>query len=309
MGAKKKRILIAGAGAVGGYFGAKLALGGHHVTFLARGEHLDAGRKHGLKIDSIFGDSVVAGSEWVAAAPAAPQDYIIVATKSYQTAAVIASIGPSVGPGTCIASLQNGLGNEEHLASEFGDDRIIGGVSFIGAERVGPGHIKHTAAGYLTFGEWSQPANEAARDLVSIFKAAGVRARHDTSIRSAIWHKVMWNASYNMATALSLTGTLALSQLPMGRTLLLDSMAEVRLVARAEGVSLPEGAEHDYLEATDEEGDFRTSMLVDRENNRWLEIESISGEIIRRAERFGIDVPVQRTMYALLSAWQSQQRN
>jgi len=294
-------ILIAGAGAVGCYYGARWQHAGHRVTFLARGDNLQTLQSHGLHLDSIAGNLTLPSIDAVATPPAHPVDVVVVTVKAYATDTIIAQIRPAVGPATVILSLQNGIGNEERLAAACGDAHIAGGIAFIGAERVGAGHIRHTAAGWLTIGPWTRSAAAPVAALQQALNRGGVECRYSEHIRRDLWQKLMWNAAFNTTTCLTGTPAHALLAHTAGEALVVDAMREVQRVAAAEGITLSDQALDDFLATTRNMGPVRTSMLVDREAGRRLEREAISGELLRRARAHGIEIPVQQVLYALLA--------
>lgn len=299
------RTLVAGAGAVGLYYGARLLAAGHDVTFLARGATAAALSADGLHVRSVDGDLDLPPPRLCTVADRT-YDLIVVAVKAYQTAEVLPVLAPGVGAETYLLSLQNGLDNEETLAAAFGAERILGGVAFIGAERTGPNTVRHSDAGHVTLGAWAADtkAVAAAAAVTAQWCAAGIRARHAHDIRTEIWLKLMWNAAFNPATALADLTPGELLAYPEGEALIRAAMAEVREVAAAAGIHLKPDAEDTYIAATRSMGSARTSMHVDRRSGRRLELEAISGAVVRRAQAAGIAVPVQTTMYRLLQGYE-----
>lgn len=302
------RILVIGAGAVGAYYGARLQQRGCDVTFVARGEHLAALQADGLDIRSVDGDlrlPVRAG----AAAPTEPFDLVLIAVKAWQTQAALDAAAPAIGADTFVWSLQNGIDNEERIAARVGEDRTVGGVAFIGAERTAPGRIDHTAAGQATMGAWTPRFADRLRAWAAALDAPPLlRLNWSDDIRSTLWHKLMWNAAFNTTTALAGVTARQILADPAGADLIRAAMREVRLVAEAAGAVLPADAEDAYITRTRDGGEVRTSMLVDREYGRPLEHDAISGALVRRAESLGIAVPVQRALFAMLDAWDRHAR-
>jgi 2-dehydropantoate 2-reductase len=302
------RILVIGAGAVGAYFGARLQQRGCDVTFVARGEHLDALQRDGLDIRSIDGDvrlAVRAESR----APASPVDLVLIAVKAWQTEAALDAAAPAIGPESFVWSLQNGIDNEDRIAARVGADRTVGGVAFIGAERTAPGRIDHTAAGQATMGAWTTRYADRLHGWAQrLDQPPLLRLAWAEDIRSTLWHKLMWNAAFNTTTALAGVTARQILADPAGRELVRAAMVEVRSVAEASGAVLPPDAEDAYITRTWDGGEVRTSMLVDREHKRPLEHDAISGALVRRADELGIDVPVQRALFAMLDAWDRHAR-
>ncbi len=297
------RILVIGAGAVGAYFGARLQQRGCDVTFVARGEHLNVLQRDGLDIRSVDGDVRLAVRA-VEQAPASAVDLVLIAVKAWQTEAALDAAAPAIGTETFVWSLQNGIDNEERIAARVGDDRTVGGVAFIGAERTAPGRIDHTAAGQATMGAWTARYADRLRNWAGhLDQPPLLRLAWTDDIRSTLWHKLMWNAAFNTTTALAGVTARQILADPTSSALVKSAMLEVRRVAEAAGAVLPPDAEDAYIARTRDGGEVRTSMLVDREHGRPLEHDAISGALVRRADALGIDVPIQRTLFAMLDAW------
>lgn len=304
-----RSLLVFGAGAVGCYYGARLARRGMDLHFVARGDHLEAMCNRGLQVESIDGDLHLDGFAATPTVPERPFDLILLAVKTYQTAAALEAIAPAVGAETRIWSLQNGIDNEDLIAARYGAERTWGGVCFIGSERVAPGRIRHTAAGHASLGAWQGDGEEARRFAESVFDEKTLRLTFAADIRSVLWHKLMWNAAFNTTTCLAGVPARAMLETKAGLDLVRAAMAEVRAVAEAEGARLPADAEQAYIDRTLAMGEVRTSMWVDREHGRPLEHESIAGALVRRAERAGIEVPIARSLYAMLETWDRFGRN
>jgi 2-dehydropantoate 2-reductase len=298
------RILIAGTGGVGGYFGALLARAGHDVVFLARGRSLAALRERGLTVESVDGDvrlPQVTATDTLAGI--APVDLVLVTVKSYDTATTAAAIAPVVGPETIILSLQNGIENESLLASALHLSPLLGAMTQIGAELIAPGVVRHVAQGTIFFGETSGHESARTRALVELFTAAGVRYHLSAHILLMLWDKLSWNAAFNAVTALTRTTSGEAARLPGTARLLRDVMLEAIAVAHAQGILL-DGARVDRVVAYAAEhlGTLRTSMLQDVERGRRLEHDAINGAVVRVGEAVGVPTPLNRALVALLTA-------
>ena len=158
------KIAVYGAGGVGGYFGGRLALAGHEVHLIARGDHLDAIRQHGLRVDSVRGGFHTRTPATDDPAPIGPCDVVLFCVKSYDTAAAASRLAPLLGDATAVVSLQNGVDNESTLADVIGWRHVVGGASFIFATITGPGVVDHTGGpASLAFGEFARTAPRPAR--------------------------------------------------------------------------------------------------------------------------------------------------
>src|SRR5499427_10894142 len=171
------RIAVYGAGGVGGYFGARLANAGAEVQFIARGAHLQALRERGLNVRSVKGDIEVRAPATDDPAEVGPCDFVLFCVKTFDTDAAAARLGPLIGAGTAVVSLQNGVENEDKLARAVGDDHVMGGAAFIFAEIAEPGVIAHTGgpAG-ITFGELDGGISGRAGRLLACCERSGFGA-------------------------------------------------------------------------------------------------------------------------------------
>ncbi len=296
------RILIAGAGGVGGYFGALLARAGHEVVFLARGANLEALCTRGLAIESVDGDFRVGALDATdTLAGAAPVELAIVAVKSYDTAAVAARIAPVITRETVVLSLQNGVENESVLAAALGLPPLLGAITHIGAELIAPGVVRHVADGTIYFGEITGHETPRARAVAKVLAHAGIRHQLSRHILVLLWDKLAWNASHNAVTALTRSTAGEATSIPATAAVIRDAMHEVVAVARAQGIILdPARVETTIAYSRDHLPDLRTSMFQDVERHRHLEHDAINGAVIRFGETVGVPTPVNRTLYGLL---------
>ena len=297
------RILIAGTGGVGGYFGACLARAGHEVVFLARGKNLAALQSSGITVESIDGDfhlSHITAVESVAGLD--PVAVVLVTVKSYDTATIARQIAPLVGEDTVVLSLQNGIENESLLASELDLPPLMGAMTEIGAELVSPGIVRHVAEGTIVFGEMTGHESPRGRALAELFTAAGIRHRLSLEMPLMLWSKLSWNAAHNAVTAITHTTAGAAAGIPATAEVLRAAMHEVVAVARAQGILLePARVDTTIAFSRDHLGTLRTSMLQDLERGRRLEYDAINGAVIRFGETVGVPTPVNRTLYGLLA--------
>src|SRR5499427_11091304 len=186
-GWRSMRIAVYGAGGVGGYFGGRLAQAGAQVHFIARGAHLQALRERGLKVRSVKGDFEVRAPATDDPADVGPCAFVLFCVKTFDTEAAAARLGPLVGEGTAVVSLQNGVENEEQLARAVGEDHVMGGAAFIFAEIAEPGLIVHTGgpAG-ITFGELDGHPSPRAKRLLARCEQAGFEAELSASIKTVL---------------------------------------------------------------------------------------------------------------------------
>lgn len=302
------KIAVVGPGGVGGYFGGLLARAGMNVHFLGKGEHLESIKKRGLKVESYKGDfriNTVASDD---PADIGISNIVLFCVKSFDTRETAEQIKPIVGKATTIISLQNGIDNEEILGAVFGREKIMGGVAFIGSRIKEPGVIIHTAAGGITLGEVEGGTSERGERLLEVFKRAGIDSRLSNDIRKVMWQKMVWNCGFNAITALA--GCTVGEALSVSETkrVIKAAMVETVNLARAAGIDLDEELPDKTIAHTEKQGEIRTSMLIDMESGRRLEIEALNGEVSKKGGRLGIPTPVNDTLYGIVKAINEKRR-
>ena len=299
------RILVLGAGAIGLYYGGRLQQAGHDVVFQARGANLLGLRERGLHARSIDGDfslySVDVVGDSVEAAESGPYDLVLITLKSYQTTPELLSpLSGALATGGLVVTLQNGVESTVPLRGSFLPSAVIPGIAFIGARRIGAGRVSHAAAGRIVVGEEGAGCSRRVTRLADMFRAAGIAAEASEDMRLEQWRKLVWNAPFNGMTAL--TGVYAHELLtdPSTRETVRAAMEEVVAVGRGLGIALADSDVEATLAFTREAGPVRTSMLVDRELGRPLEVEALYGPPVREGQRLGIPTPILSTLQALL---------
>ncbi len=289
----KPVFLVHGAGAVGGYYGAKLALGGFPTYMTARGAHLAAIRERGLRITGMIGDVVVrppADSD--PAAFGITPDYILMGVKSMDTAASAEQLAPVMGPGTQILAIQNGVENYRILADRFGADRVLRGYCRVGSEIVEPGHIHQAAFGQIIYGEEDGRLSPRVMRAHGALTAAGVESKPSTAIAYEVWKKFLWNSLFNMPSGLLGVTLDHLFRSADTERVLHGIFAEVRAGAATEGVTLTETDLHDILDATRPLQGYRTSTMQDRVKGKPLEYDAFVGYLSRLGKKHGFPTPV-----------------
>jgi len=298
------RVLIAGTGGVGGYFGACLVRAGHDVVFLARGANLAALARSGLTVESVDGDFHVSRLTAVDdVTDLEPFALVIVTVKSYDTVAIGRQLAPVVDEQTVVLSLQNGVENETVLAALLDLPPLMGAMTHIGAELVSPGVVRHVAEGTIFFGEMTGHESARGRALAELFTAAGVRHQLSRDIPLLLWDKLAWNAAHNAVTTLTRTTAGTAAAHSATAEVLRAAMLEVVAVARAQGILLdPARIDATIAHSRRHLGALRTSMLQDLERGRPLEYDAINGAVVRFGEAVGVPTPVNRTLVGLLAA-------
>ena len=305
------RILAVGTGAIGGFYGGKLAQAGARVSTLCRSDY-ETVKSEGIRVASTFGDfhftpEKVLGdlSEY-----SPPPDYILVGLKvlpEIDTAEIIRDV---VGPGTAILLLQNGVEIEESVARAFPNNEIISGLAFICVTRTDPGHIVHVDFGRLVIGRFPAGKSDKTDHLARLFNESGVPCTVSEDVVTDRWRKLVWNAPFNPISVLGGgADTKTMVDNPESLKLARQVMEEVCRIAEAEGHPLPAGVVEENIEGTRRMSPYKSSMLVDFEAGRPMEVEAILGNGIRAAKRHKIAVPHMESLYGLLKLVDEKIRN
>lgn len=305
------RVAVFGTGGVGAFYGVRLEKSGEEVVFLARGAHLEALRERGLSLRTADGESHLVVAAVSDPSSVGPVDLVLFCVKSYDVASAACSLGPLMGPQTVVLALQNGLDHAELISGAVGPGRVmIGSVQALAVEAAAPGIIEHSGGeGEIVFGEPEGGPSERVRALSGALSRAGIPHEVSGEMQRVLWEKLLFIAGVGGVTALARAPIGALLEHPEGRALLATSCEEIVAVARAEGVHLDADAVDRVLHfAGTFSADWRSSMARDLEAGRRLEIEALSGTVVRRAARHNLPVPVHRTIYACLSLQQPMSR-
>jgi 2-dehydropantoate 2-reductase len=298
------KIAVMGSGGVGGYFGARLAKGGADVTFVARGAHLDAMRRHGLMVeggpDDIRLPTVNAVDDPAAIGRA---DLVMFAVKLWDTESAIAQIRPIVGPDTTVISFQNGVLKDEYLTKAFGKARIMGGVCYVATSIARPGVIGRTGPlERMVFGEFDGAASPRAKRFLDACLAGGIKAELTAHIHREIWEKFVFLVALSGTTTTMRTTIGPIRSNPQTRAFLLDVMREVVAVGRAHGVDLPEDyAERRLTHADGLSPDMTSSMHHDLERGNRLEVRWLSGGVAELGRAVGVPTPLNRAIADILA--------
>lgn len=298
------RIAIMGTGGVGGYFGARLAVAGQDVHFVARGAQLAAIRAHGLRVESPRGDLHLRDIK-VTDTPAeiGSADLVLFGVKLWDTEAAAAAIRPLVGEHTAVMSLQNGVVKDDILRRALGERAIVGGVGYIAATIAEPGVIRHTGTMQkLVFGEYDGHASERLRRFRDACAAAGIDHELSDDIRRALWQKFVFLVGLSGSTAAARVPIGRIRSHPRSRAFLHDLMAEAVAVARAEGVALPADYADDRMAFCDQlPATMTSSMHHDLQRGGRLEVRWLSGDVVERGLRLGVATPCNRAVADLLA--------
>ena len=290
-----------GSGGVGGYYGSRLQQAGHEVAFVARGAHAEAMRKSGLRIRSELGDALLQVNVIDDPVQAGAADLVVVAVKLWDTEAAARAVARL--PGAAAVSLQNGVDKDDALVAAVGPERVLGGVTHIGAVIAEPGTIAHTGKlQRVTLGELDGSRSRRLQAAVDAFRSAGVESVASDDIRRVTWEKFVFLTALSGMTALTRKPIGEVRSHPAARAMLLDALREAVAVARAEGARLDESFAQKQLEMMDGlPAGMLSSMAQDLLRGRRLELPWLSGAVVRRAEKHGIPVPTHRAIYAGLA--------
>jgi 2-dehydropantoate 2-reductase len=295
------RIAVVGSGAVGCYYGGRLARHGNRVRFLMRRD-LEHVRAHGLDVRSCLGDFRVPEVEAFGSTEEMGEaDVVLVTLKTTANGDLERLLPPLLHGGTRIVTLQNGLGNEEFLAERWGAERVLGGVCFTCINRTGPGLIEHTAQGAIAVGSLTEASAGEAVRFAGLCEAAGIECRVASSIAAVRWRKLVWNIPFNgLAIAGGGIDTSRILGAPALERLVRELMGEVIGAAERLGYRMAAGLIEDQLAATRTMAAYRPSSMIDYVEGREVEVESIWGEPARRAAAAGVAVPKLEMLYGLI---------
>jgi len=282
---------VVGTGAIGGFYGGRLARAGRTVRFLLHSDY-EYVRQHGLRVDSCEGDFVLPQVEAYRSATEMPEsDVVLVCLKTVRNHDVLPQLlRPLIHEGTTVVLIQNGIGLEDDLQDVFPGLQIVAGLAFICSAKAGPGHIRHQDFGSINLGNFSCPGDRFAA-LLADMQDAGLKAA-EVPYLEARWKKAVWNMPFNGMTVALNTSTDRLLNTPATRRLIYDQMMEVVGAAQALGVSTLTGAFADQMIATtDRMVPYSPSMKLDFDNGRPMEIEYLYTRPIAEARKAGFDMP------------------
>ena len=304
------RFAILGSGAVGGYFGARLARAGQDVTFIARGRHLEAIRADGLQVRSAaLGDFTARAAAESDTTRVGPVDVVIVAVKAYDNETAYPLIAPLVGPDTVVLTLQNGVDNVDQLARVVGEDRVLGGTTYVATAVEAPGLIVQTGVHRsIIFGEvfGGRGLTPRVQRLAEVLAPADIQVTAVPDARTPLWDKFVYLVPFSGFTGAARLPIGYIWTIPHVREMFYAAAREVAAIAAAEGVAIsPDrfATLQDYMDHIP--AATRSSLLVDLDQGKRIEVEALQGVALRRAARHGVPTPIVATLYAALKAWES----
>jgi 2-dehydropantoate 2-reductase len=322
------RIVIAGAGAIGGYIGARLAKSGADVVLFARGPHLRAMQERGLRVISPDGDFDVKPEITGDLNTIGRADVIVLGVKAHGLTALAPQLTPLFGPDTAVVSTQNGIpwwyfqnygGDLDGLhldrvdpggviAASIEPRRVVGSLAYFATDIVEPGVIRHTEGNKISFGEPDGTKSERCRKIAEPLIAAGFRCPTTQRLRHEIWVKLLGNVAFNPISVLT-GGTLEeLARHPDVSKVVRELMAETEAVAGKLNIELPISIDQ-RMAGAEKVGAHKTSMLQDLEAGRPLELEAIVGAVVELGERLGVAMPATSTVYACAKMLDQKRRS
>jgi 2-dehydropantoate 2-reductase len=310
------KFLIAGAGAIGAYIGARMSQAGYDVALFARGPHLRAMQDHGVQVRSAEGDFVARPKIISSLEEVGPVDVIFLGVKAHGLPQLAPQLVPVLGPNTTVVSTQNGIpwwyfqgfgGDWDGLRLERVDPgggisgtiearRVLGSIVYFSTEITAPGVVQHIEGNRISLGEPDGTRSERCRRIAEALIASGLRAPITTRIRQEIWVKVLGNASFNPVSALTRATLVQMVRDPGVCSLIRNIMLEVEAVSGKLGMELPVSIDQ-RIAGAEKVGEHKTSMLQDLEAGRPMELEALVGAVVELGERLGVAMPHTRTVY------------
>src|SRR6201998_2342011 len=311
------RFLIAGAGAIGAYIGARMARAGFDVALFARGPHLKAMQEHGVQVKSSQGDFQVHPKIVGSLEEAGSADVVFLGVKAHSLPQLAPHLKSVLGPATTVVSTQNGIpwwyfqgfgGAAEgiHLdridpggviSSAIETPRVVGSIVYFSTDIPAPGVIQHTEGNRISFGDPDGTRSDRCRRIAEALIASGLRCPITAHIRQEIWVKILGNASFNPVSALTRATLVQMVRDPGTAELIRNIMQEVESVSRKLGLELPVSIEQ-RMAGAEKVGEHKTSMLQDVEAGRPMELEALVGSVVELGERLGLALPHTRMVYS-----------
>jgi 2-dehydropantoate 2-reductase len=301
-------IAIVGAGAIGSFFGAKLQKYGLQVQFQTRSGAAVLKKKK-MNIYSIWGDFSINADAHESTDTMEPADLILITTKALYNINYNDLLSPLIKDESIILLLQNGLNVDERLQELFPYQKVLGATAFVCLNRVSPVNIQHLAYGRLDIGYLKDEDKQFANKLVTLFKSAGAEIYLSGYIRELRWKKLLWNVPFNVMSVLLLkANTKEMIEDENILRLSIELMNEVRMLAAAENIVITDDDINSMIEKTKVMVPYMTSMLLDFEEHRPMEVEAILGEPLKIAKKTGIKTPFMEVLYAELKFLDSHRR-
>ena len=299
------RVAVFGAGAIGAFYGARLADGGADVTLIARGRQLEALRTNGLTIVEPEGTRAYGLPATSDPAEVGPVDVVLFTVKSYDTTAAAGQLAPLLRDGTAVISLQNGIDNEDRIAAVIGREHVLGGAAYILAAVREPGVVDANGPRGIVIGELTPgPPSTRVQAVVDMGTRAGLTVRAADDVRIALWEKYTLLVAFSAMTATTRLPIGAIREAPAARAMLQAIMTEVWSVGRASGIPLADDlVERQMTLLTSQHAEATTSLYHDLVTGHRMELEALQGAAIRLGREHGVATPTIQAAYAILEPW------
>ncbi|MDA1127913.1 MAG: ketopantoate reductase family protein [Chloroflexi bacterium] len=296
------KVAVMGTGGVGGYFGGLLARAEHEVTFIARGAHLKAIKKNGLRVEShLDGTFTVPGNATDDTAEAGVQDLVLFTVKMYHNEAAAAALPPMMGPETAVLSLQNGINNGEILSNIVGEDHVMIGSAYMEGRISEPGVVTQLGPGIAAFGEMKVGISRRGEDLLQRFQESGWRVNLHENMPGMLWKKFAYIAGSAAFCAAANCVYEEMRTKPETRALIQKAIEETLAVGRAQGASIMAGSLAWAMDSLDRfPGQGRASMAKDFTDLRPVELEGLTGTVVRMGRELNVPTPTNDFLYAIL---------
>ncbi|MBT99277.1 MAG: 2-dehydropantoate 2-reductase [Dehalococcoidia bacterium] len=296
------KVAVIGAGGVGGYFGGLLARAGHEVTFIARGAHLQAIKENGLRVESqLDGTFTVQGDATDNPSEVGEQDLVIFAVKMYHNSDAVDALAPLIGPETVVLTLQNGIDNGEILAEAVGDDHVMIGSAYMEGRITEPGVVTQGGPGIAAFGEMNVGISRRGENLLQRFQEAGWRVNLHENMPGMLWKKFAYIAGSAAVCAAADCVYEEMRTKPETRQLIRNAIEEVLAVGKARGAPIMADSLAWAMDSLDRfPGQGRASMAKDFTDQRPVELEGLTGTVVRMARELDVPTPANDFLYAIL---------
>jgi len=301
------KVLVLGAGAVGGYFGARLAEKGVDVTFLGRERRREQLKQRGLRVQSVHGDIHLEQPQLIVSGEkAGPFDVILLSNKAYHLDDSIESIEPYVGGNTVILPLLNGIAHMERLWDTFGRDRVLGGLCFIETTLNPEGDVVQTSQTHdMVFGEWEGGGSERVEALKQAFAGTKASIRASADVQRDMWQKYLFITTLSGITTLMNSSVGPIRDAVYGLELTRQLAEESAAVMRKLGAPIDEDVEDKQMDTFMKQGyRMKASMLRDMEKGLPVEADHLQGFLIQKADQLGIAVPMLKVVYNNLKVYE-----
>jgi 2-dehydropantoate 2-reductase len=304
------KFLIAGAGAIGGYIGAKMSQAGEDVTLFARGPHLAAMQKNGLRVVGPEGDFTARPRVVADLAEAGPQDVIFLGVKAHGLTQLAPQLKPLINESTTVVGTQNGVpwwyfpdmqlervDPGGIIAASIPVKNVLASIVYFSTDIMEPGVIRHTEGNRISLGEPDGSRSDRARAIAEVLIKSGLRAPITARIKHEIWVKILGNVAFNPLSALTRATLVRMVRDPEVCAVVRNIMTEAEAVAAKLGMELPVTIDQ-RIAGAEKVGEHKTSMLQDLEAGRPMELEAVVGAVVELGDRLGVPMPHTRTVYA-----------